>query len=238
MVTFLVRIYGNEPPKVSTLMRYALVWNPSLQICEEVPGIATPPQSPPDSTMPTTHSSSVPVMPPHTASSTPQRNTSPCAQQELQQQKATPVNTNETINKGSCSLVDVVHCCWYRVLVWLCIWRGCSTQDYSCWPFAGINTVIQVLKSGELVCLPVPTQVSATSKVNTLLIYRLYINPWMYMFIIRTLGYFSSSAPESSKTRIIGKRFFCTQETPPRLQHSRHGSAFTCILCCNLHYYT
>ena len=69
-----------------------------MQICEEVPGITTPPQSPPDSTMPTTHSSSVSVMPLHTAASNtspPQANSSPCTQQQLQQQKAAPINTNE-----------------------------------------------------------------------------------------------------------------------------------------------
>ena len=96
-----------------------------MQTCEEVPGITTPPQSPPDSTMPTTHSGGVPMIPPHTAASDTsslQRNTSPSTQQELQQQKATPVNTNETINKGT-GIVDVssiVHR-WCRVLVLVCV---------------------------------------------------------------------------------------------------------------------
>lgn len=90
--------------------------------CEEVPGITTPPQSPPDSKVPTTHSSSVPVIATASNTSTLQRNTSPSAQQEQPQEKPTPASTN------------------------------------------GINTVIQVLKSGELVRLQVPTQVPATSK--------------------------------------------------------------------------
>ena len=33
-------------------------------------------------------------------------------------------------------------------------------------PFAGVNALIQILKSGELVCLPVPTHATATSQVN------------------------------------------------------------------------
>ena len=45
-----------------------------------------------------------------------------------------------------------------------------------------------------------------------------------------TLGFFSSSTSESSKTRIVGNRFFRTQETPPRLQLSRHGGVFTSCL--------
>lgn len=45
-----------------------------------------------------------------------------------------------------------------------------------------------------------------------------------------TLGLFSSSTSESSKTRIVGNKLFRTQETPPRLQLSRHGSVFASCL--------
>ena len=90
----------SEPPKRAHLV---YTFDHSLQTCEEVPGITTPPQSPPDSTTPATHSGGVPVIPNHAAApdtSSLQGNASTCTQQELQQQKTTPVNTNETLNKG------------------------------------------------------------------------------------------------------------------------------------------
>lgn len=102
-MTTLHRCY--EVPKHAHLES---IINHSLQACEEVPGITTPPQSPPDNTIPTTNCGGVPVIPPHTAASDTsslQGNASPCTQQE---QKATPVNTSETLNKGCCSYMYCV----------------------------------------------------------------------------------------------------------------------------------
>lgn len=107
-------------------------------------------------------------------------------------------------------------------------WHSCSTQ-ISNWWFAGINTVVQVLKSGELVCLQVPTQVPATSQVSALILTNmlrfLWCLPCMHWPVyLCTPGFFSSRTSESSEAWITCNQFFCPKETPPRLRLSGCGN--------------
>ena len=91
----MLHVVMNQQNLHSLLMSHSFEGNTFLQTCEEVPGITTPPRSP-DSKVPTTHASSVPVIAAASNTSTLQRNTSPSAQQEQPQEKPTPASTNGT----------------------------------------------------------------------------------------------------------------------------------------------